>query len=105
MIATVARWEVARSPDDASIKALAEAHDFGPAGLAAAKAQGVSLIITADCGVTAIDTVAQAKAQGIRMVVTDHHMPGPLPAADAVVNPRRPDCTSQLKDLCGTGVA
>jgi len=39
------------------------------------------------------------------VVVTDHHLPGELPPADAVVNPRREDCASPSKELCGAGVA
>jgi single-stranded-DNA-specific exonuclease len=83
---------------------MRDGYDFGPAGLAAAKHHGASLIVTADCGVTALDAVDKARAEGIDVVVTDHHMPGTLPAANALLNPRRPDCTSGLKELCGTGV-
>ncbi len=85
---------------------LRDGYDFGPAGLAAAQAAGASLIVTCDCGITAIDTVWAARAAGIEVVVTDHHLPGPaLPAATAVVDPQQAADTSGASALCGTGVA
>jgi len=85
---------------------LRDGYDFGPAGLAAAQAAGASLIITCDCGITAIDTVRAAGRAGIGVVVTDHHLPGAeLPPALAVVDPQRADDTSGAQALCGTGIA
>lgn len=85
---------------------LRDGYDFGPAGLAEAERVGAGLIITCDCGITAVDTVRLARAAGRRVVVTDHHLPGPdLPPADAVVDPQRTDDTSGLGMLCGTGIA
>ena len=85
---------------------LRDGYDFGPAGLAAAQATGASLVITCDCGITAVDTVHLARAAGIGVVVTDHHLPGDvLPPAVAVIDPQRPDDTSGLTSLCGTGIA
>jgi single-stranded-DNA-specific exonuclease len=85
---------------------LRDGYDFGPAGLARAREVGATLIITCDCGITAIDTVRQAEESGIQVVVTDHHLPsGTLPPATAVVDPQRPDDTSGLGHLCGTGIA
>ena len=84
---------------------LRDGYDFGAAGLAAARAAGVGLIVTCDCGITAVETVAEANASGIDVVVTDHHLPGPeLPAARAVVDPQlQPE--SEQTMLCGTGIA
>ena len=70
------------------------------------KEQGVSLIITVDNGISAIEESKYIKELGIRLVITDHHQPGDeLPEADAVVNPHREDCPSTFKDLAGVGVA
>src|SRR4051812_10809086 len=85
---------------------IRDGYDFGPAGLAAAQRVGARLIITCDCGITAVAAVAAARDAGIDVIVTDHHLPGDqLPPANAVVDPRRPDCKSDDKNLCGTGVA
>ena len=67
---------------------------------------GARLIITVDCGISGVAEVAYAKSLGLRVVVTDHHSPDAvLPAADAVVNPKRADDTSGLSYLAGVGVA
>ena len=85
---------------------LRDGYDFGPAGLEAARAAGASLVITCDCGITAVETVRAARELGIGVVVTDHHLPGEeLPAALAIVDPQRRDDTSGAHGLCGTGIA
>ncbi len=68
-------------------------------------AEGVSLIITVDTGITANEEVEYAKTLGVEFVVTDHHeCRSELPLAVAVVNPHRPDCTYPFKELAGVGV-
>lgn len=68
--------------------------------------QGVTLIITVDCGITAVDEVAWMTERGVDVVITDHHeCKDELPAACAVVDPRRPDCPYPFKGLAGVGVA
>jgi len=85
---------------------LRDGYDFGPAGLAEARRVRAGLIITCDCGITAMDAVRAARDAGIDVIVTDHHIPGPvLPPATAVLDPLRPDCPSEDKGLCGAGVA
>jgi len=65
----------------------------------------VTLIIALDCGVKAVDKVAYATAQGIDFIICDHHRPGPkLPAAVAVLDPKRADCSYPYDELCGCGV-
>ncbi len=68
-------------------------------------ARGTGLLITADCGITAVDEVAAARAAGLDVVVTDHHSPrsdGALPAAP-IVHPAV--CGYPCPDLCAGGVA
>ena len=85
---------------------MTDGYDFGAAGLAEALRIGAALIVTCDCGITAVEAVARARAAGLRVVVTDHHLPGPdLPPADAVIDPQRADDQSGLGYLCGTGIA
>ncbi len=63
------------------------------------------LIITVDNGVASIAGVAAAQARGIRVIVTDHHLPGEqLPAADAMVNPNLAGDAFPSKALAGVGV-
>ena len=85
---------------------LKDGYDFGAAGLAEAERIGAGVIVTCDCGITATEAVRAARAAGREVIVTDHHLPGDaLPPAGAVIDPRRRDCPSADKDLCGTGVA
>ncbi len=85
---------------------LRDGYDFGPAGLARAQECGAALIITADCGITAVDTVAQANLAGIRVVVTDHHLPGPVvPSAAAIIDPQLRADPGPAGVLCGAGIA
>ena len=67
---------------------------------------GAKLLITVDCGISGRDEVAYAMNHGMRVVITDHHSPDTeLPAANAIVNPKRADDTSGLSYLAGVGVA
>ena len=68
--------------------------------------QGVTLIVTVDCGITAAQEVEYARALGVDVVITDHHQcKEVLPQAVAVVDPRRRDCSYPFPDLAGVGVA
>ncbi|MDR2883869.1 MAG: single-stranded-DNA-specific exonuclease RecJ [Deferribacteraceae bacterium] len=67
----------------------------------------INLIITVDCGISAVNEVAEAKRQGIDVVITDHHQPAEdLPTdAYAIINPMQADDTYPFKYLSGVGVA
>lgn len=66
---------------------------------------GVELLVTVDCGSTAVQPIGAARELGLQVVVTDHHQPGEeLPPAP-VLNPHRADCSCPFKDLAGVGVA
>lgn len=68
--------------------------------------EAMPLLITVDCGITSHEAVAAARELGFTVIVTDHHQPeAELPAADAILNPHRPDCPFPFKDLAGVGVA
>ncbi len=69
--------------------------------------QGIKLLITVDCGITAIGEVEFAKLQGLDVIITDHHTcKDRLPsAAAAILNPKRPDCEYPFDSLAGVGVA
>ena len=65
--------------------------------------EGCSLLVTVDCGITAVEEVAAARSRGLDVIVTDHHRPGPaLP--DCPVVATRPS-SYPFPELCGTGVA
>lgn len=68
--------------------------------------RGTTLIITTDCGSSDVAQVEYAASLGIDVIITDHHQPPALrPAAYAMVNPWRPDCTYGEHYLCGVGIA
>jgi single-stranded-DNA-specific exonuclease len=69
--------------------------------------QGIKLLITVDNGITAMEEIAEANRLGIKTVVIDHHEPGEgeLPAAEAIVDPKRKDCAYPFKSLCAAGLA
>ena len=70
------------------------------------KEEGARVIITVDCGVTAVEEAAYAASLGLDVIITDHHeCKDPLPAALAVVDPHRSDCPYPFKQLAGVGVA
>lgn len=85
---------------------LEEGYGLNQAALHTLRAQGVTLVVTVDCGITAMEEVADAVALGMDVVVTDHHeYKGVLPAAAAVVDPCCPGDHSPTPFLAGVGVA
>ncbi len=63
------------------------------------------LILTCDCGISAIEEVELAKELGVDIIVTDHHEVGENRPDCVIVNPHQSDCKYPFKDLCGAGVA
>ena len=83
-----------------------EGYGINAAALRRLAADGAQVVISVDCGITAVAEAALARDLGIDLIVTDHHHPPPvIPEAFAVVNPRRPGDPSLDKDLAGAGVA
>ncbi len=67
---------------------------------------GARLIITCDCGITAVEQTEYANGLGVNMMITDHHIPDQqLPDAVAILNPKQDGCEYPNKNLCGAGVA
>jgi single-stranded-DNA-specific exonuclease len=85
---------------------LVDGYDLGDAGVQAARAAGATVVVTCDCGTSAVTPVATLQGEGIDVIISDHHLPGgDLPNAFAVLNPKRPGCASEDKDLAAVGVA
>ncbi len=85
---------------------LVDGYDLGPAGLRRAREVRAGLIVTVDCGMTAVEAVEEATRDGFDVIVTDHHRPAVRqPPALAVVNPQRADSEYPFDGLSGVGVA
>jgi single-stranded-DNA-specific exonuclease len=83
-----------------------EGYGLSTVGIDYASQIGVKLIITCDCGITAVEQTEYANSKHIDMLITDHHIPDEtLPAAIAILNPKQPGCEYPNKNLCGAGVA
>src|SRR5438552_3558806 len=85
---------------------LKDGHGLQPSTIERLQEGGVSLVISVDCGIRGKEAARKAKELGIDLIITDHHEPdAELPAALAVINPKRHDCSYPDKDLAGVGVA
>ena len=85
---------------------LTEGYGLKTAALENLHRQGVSLVITVDCGITALAEVKRANRLGLDIIVTDHHSPLPeIPPAIAIINPKRTDSYYPFSELTGAGVA
>jgi single-stranded-DNA-specific exonuclease len=85
---------------------LRDGYGLQPAAIDRLHGEGVSLVVSVDCGIRSSEAAARARALGLDLIVTDHHEPeGTLPDALAVINPKRRDCTYPDKHLAGVGVA
>ena len=82
-----------------------EGYGVSKKGIEYARDGGFSLIITLDCGIKAIQMTRLAASYGIDVIICDHHLPeDELPAAVAVLDPKREDCNYPFDDLSGCGV-
>ena len=85
---------------------LEEGYGLNPIAINQLHSEGVNLIITVDCGITAVDEAKLCASLGIDLVITDHHeCKEVMPEASAVVDPHRPDDGYPHKNLSGVGVA
>ncbi len=85
---------------------LTEGYGLSRDGIDNVKNDNVNLIITVDCGITAVDEVAYANTYGIDTIICDHHQPKEqLPSAYAILDPLKPGCNYPFKYLSGAGVA
>ena len=83
-----------------------EGHGLNLAALKSLKKQGVSLVITVDCGITGVSEVEDGHKLGLDIIITDHHVPlAHIPSALAAINPKLSGSTYPFYDLAGVGVA
>jgi single-stranded-DNA-specific exonuclease len=82
-----------------------EGYGINPEGIKYAEENGCHLIVSVDCGITAIKEALVAKEKGIDLIICDHHTVGDeIPDATAVLDPKRPDCSYPFDGLSGAGV-
>lgn len=85
---------------------MTDGYDLGPAGVAKAVEVNAAVVVTCDCGTSAVEPVAELCRTGIDVIVTDHHLPGSaLPACLAILNPNQEEGDNPDKDLAAVGVA
>lgn len=86
---------------------IEEGYGLNTAAVDHLKAAGVTLLVTVDCGITAVTEAEHAAKLGMDMIITDHHecRNQALPQAAAVVDPKREGCPYPNKELAGVGVA
>ncbi|MDH4071458.1 MAG: DHH family phosphoesterase, partial [Ignavibacteria bacterium] len=85
---------------------IVEGYGLSRPGIEKAAGAGVTLLITVDCGITAVDEVRYASTLGLETIICDHHEAGEaIPPAVAVLDPMKPGDLYPFKGLCGCGVA
>lgn len=85
---------------------LCEGYGISEEGIEEAINRGATLLISVDCGITAVEEVNYARERGIECIITDHHEPGSeIPQAVAVINPKRSGKHSVGVELAGVGMA
>jgi single-stranded-DNA-specific exonuclease len=82
-----------------------EGYGVSKKGIDFANTNNISLIITLDCGIRAVEQVKYANNYNIDLIICDHHNPGKkLPEAHTILNPKQLDCKYPFKELSGCGV-
>jgi single-stranded-DNA-specific exonuclease len=82
-----------------------EGYGVSTKGIDYAAENGFKLIIALDCGIKSVDKIAYADTLGVDFIICDHHTVGDdIPAAVAVLDPKRPDCAYPYKELSGCGI-
>ncbi len=88
---------------------LDEGYGINAEAITQLASEGARVVVSVDCGITAVEPARVARTLGVDLIITDHHNPpaslDELPQAYAVVHPRRPDSTYPFGELCGAGVA
>ena len=85
---------------------VSEGHGMSSGAVSRLVAQGATLIVTVDCGISDAVEVGLAVDAGVEVIITDHHTPPETwPAAVAIVNPRMPGNQYPYPELCGAGIA
>ena len=82
-----------------------EGYGISPKSISYAIDNGFTLIVALDCGIKAVEKIADAKSRGLDFIICDHHNPdNEIPPAVAVLDPKRVDCSYPYKELSGCGV-
>ena len=82
-----------------------EGYGISTKGIDYAAENNFKLIVALDCGIKSVDKIAYANTLGVDFIICDHHLPGDeLPAAVAVLDPKRADCEYPFKELSGAGI-
>lgn len=82
-----------------------EGYGISSQGIDYAAENGFTLIIALDCGIKSVDKIDYANTKEVDFIICDHHLPGAeLPAAVAVLDPKRKDCEYPYKELSGCGI-
>lgn len=83
----------------------AEGYGISQTGIEWAEQNGFSLVVALDCGIKSSELINLAKSKGVDFIICDHHLPDEnIPAAVAVLDPKRRDCPYPFKELSGCGI-